>query len=226
MLKREAEWIASAFDELPSAALFPFLNIGSSSGQLREVDQPFIDQLIFAPLRRRGGPIHHVDGKAERGVDVVLDLALDTAWDKLRALQPRCILCSSVFEHVVDRPLLARRLVHLLEPGGLLLVSVPRQFPYHPDPIDTGFRPDPAQLVALFPELQVRQLEEVSAGRLGDLVAGQAPRLAKKVAGLLASRVARRVKVAAPVSVEPASPVDWLKHAVVPFKVSCALLVR
>jgi hypothetical protein len=226
MLKREAQWIASAFERIESARLFPFVNIGSSSGQLREVEQPFIDQLIFEPLRRRGGPIHHVDGKAEPGVDLVLDLALDTAWEQLRALKPRCVLCSSVFEHVVDRPLLAQRLVSLLEPGGFLLVSVPRLFPYHPDPIDTGFRPDPAQLVALFPELRVQKLEEISAGRLGDLVAGQAPRLAKKVAGLLASRVARRVKVAAPVSVEPASPVDWLKHAVVPFRMSCALLVR
>jgi hypothetical protein len=226
MLKREAQWLAATFEGLETARLFPFVNIGSSSAQLREVDQPFIDRLIFEPLRRRGGPIHHVDGKAEPGVDLVLDLALDTAWERLRALQPRCVLCSSVFEHVVDRPLLAERLVSLLQPDGCLVVTVPSLFPYHPDPIDTGFRPDPTQLVALFPELQVRHAEEVTCGRLGGLVAGQVPRLAKKVTGLLAARAARVAKLAAAVEVEPASPVDWLKHAVVPFRVSCALLVR
>lgn len=226
MLKREAQWIASAFEGIESARLFPFVNIGSSSAQLREVDQPFIEQLIFEPLRRRGGPIHHVDGKAEPGVDLILDLALDTAWEQLRSLQPRCVLCSSVFEHVADRQLLAQRLISLLQPGGYLLVSVPSLFPYHPDPIDTGFRPDPAQLIALFPELRARQVEEISCGRLGDLVVGQVPRLAKKVVGLLGSSVARRVKLAAAVEVEPASPVDWLKHLVVPFRISCALLIR
>jgi len=226
MLKREAEWITSAFDRIESARLFPFVNLGSSSAQFREVEQPFIEQLIFEPLRRRGGPIHHVDGKAEPGVDLTLDLAHDTAWEQLRALKPRCVLCSSVFEHVADRPLLAQRLVSLLEPGGYLLVSVPSLFPYHPDPIDTGFRPNPAQLVALFPELRVCQAEEIACGRLGDLLVGQAPRLAKKVAGLLASSVARRVKLAGAVEVEPAAPVDWLKHLVVPFRLSCALLVR
>jgi hypothetical protein len=227
MLKREAQWIASMLGELPRTALFPFVNIGSSSGRLREVDQPFIDQLIFAPLRRRGGPIHHVDGKAERGVDLTLDLALDSSWQRLRALQARCVLCSNVFEHVVDRELLAKRLLSLLEPGGYLLVTVPRRFPYHPDPIDTGFRPEPSALLELFPELRARRAEEISGGRLGDLVVGQGPRLAKKVVGLLATRVMRGVSGSAAASdVAPASPIGWLKHVVVPFRVSCALFVR
>ena len=31
------------------------------------------------------------------------------------------------------------------------MVTVPHKFPYHPDPIDTMFRPSPNELVGLFP---------------------------------------------------------------------------
>jgi len=35
-------------------------------------------------------------------------------------------------------------------PGGLILVTVPRSYPYHADPLDTGYRPRPAALAAAF----------------------------------------------------------------------------
>jgi hypothetical protein len=37
-----------------------------------------------------------------------------------------------------------------LESGGLVFVTVPFSYPYHRDPIDTMYRPNPAELAALF----------------------------------------------------------------------------
>jgi hypothetical protein len=34
---------------------------------------------------------------------------------------------------------------------GYIIVTVPRRFPYHPDPIDLMFRPDVAELLTFFP---------------------------------------------------------------------------
>jgi hypothetical protein len=56
-----------------------------------------------------------------------------------------------VLEHVVDRAKFARRCFQLLMPGGLLLATVPRSYPRHGDPIDTLFRPTPAEIAQLFP---------------------------------------------------------------------------
>jgi hypothetical protein len=56
-----------------------------------------------------------------------------------------------MFEHVQSRPELARRLGEMLPSGGVLVLTVPNSYPYHADPMDNGFRPDPAERAALFP---------------------------------------------------------------------------
>jgi hypothetical protein len=225
MLNNEAQWIASQLVRLADAALFPLVNLGSSTARFREIDQPFIDRLVFAPLRARGDAIHHVDVKAAPGVDLAVDFDEDSAWEQIGALQPRTVLCSNVFEHVVDRALLARRLTALLQPGAHLVVTVPRTFPYHPDPIDTGFRPDVPELSALFPGLHLETGEVVNAGRLWQLLVGQELRLARKAASALVQHARRRIG-AKPMDAPAASPLAWVRHCFVPFRVTCASFVR
>ncbi|HEX3595743.1 MAG TPA: hypothetical protein VHU80_11590 [Polyangiaceae bacterium] len=48
--------------------------------------------------------------------------------------------------------------------GGRLLVSGPHRYPYHPDPIDTTFRPSVEQMAKLFPDTRIITSEIVPCG--------------------------------------------------------------
>lgn len=216
MLKQEARWLGSQLAALELARVSPLLNVGSSTRYFREIQQPWIDQELFAPLRRRGGQVLHQDLKADDGVDVVGDLMDPGCVARLVASGARSVCCTSVLEHVEDREAFARRLTELVAPGGVLMLSVPRAFPWHPDPIDTMFRPTVHELAALFPGMRLRASAEVPCGRLGDLVASDLPgafsRLLKpgKGAGTGAPR---------------ASLFQWLWPWLVrPFEMTCVVL--
>ena len=56
---------------------------------------------------------------------------------RLRSLKGKTILCSNLLEHVPSPSRMAERITGLVPPGGVLLVTVPNSYPYHPDPIDT-----------------------------------------------------------------------------------------
>jgi SAM-dependent methyltransferase len=164
MLRAEADWIAAQLSRIADRDLSPLLNVGSSTGHSRAVRQPWMEGTVFAPLRERGVAVTHLDQKAAGGVDVIGDLMDAEFLRALTASAFRSILCSNVLEHVDDRVGLCARLQELVPPGGHLLVTVPRRFPYHPDPIDTRFRPSVEELAALFPELQVIVADEVDSG--------------------------------------------------------------
>jgi hypothetical protein len=119
-----------------------------------------------------------------------------------------------VLEHVVDRPAFANAITALLPKGGRALVTVPNRFPYHPDPIDTNYRPTPEELRALFPELGARRVELLRCGRLLDLVLANPSRL----------KASRPEDSAAPPA--PRRLGDWLPHVVRTFKMACVELER
>ncbi|MEZ6022674.1 MAG: hypothetical protein R3C16_04500 [Hyphomonadaceae bacterium] len=48
-----------------------------------------------------------------------------------------------MFEHVVDRDELTRRILSLIPEGGLFFITVPSSYHQHNDPIDTMYRPRP-----------------------------------------------------------------------------------
>ncbi|HXV85294.1 MAG TPA: hypothetical protein VD793_01275 [Gemmatimonadales bacterium] len=164
MLRAEAEWLAGQLARIPVSDLSPMLNVGSSTAHFRSVRQPWIHARVFAPLHERGGLVTHLDMKPDPGVDLTGDLMDPVFLQSLEQRGFRSVLCSNVLEHVPDRVSLSRRLQGLVPAGGYLLVTVPRRFPYHPDPIDTGFRPGVKELSALFPDLKVTVGEEVDAG--------------------------------------------------------------
>ena len=66
-------------------------------------------------------------------------------------MQFRSVFCSNVLEHVSHREAICSLLLSIVPAGGYLCISVPYSYYYHPDPIDTGFRPDITELTALFP---------------------------------------------------------------------------
>lgn len=121
------------------------LDVGSSTHQFRTVVQPHIDRNVFAPLRARGLSITHLDARDEDGVDLVADVTtldgVDTTFD--------LVLCTNLLEHVVDRSQTLRHVKRVVKPSGWLVLTVPRRYPIHHDPIDTGYRPTARELTAL-----------------------------------------------------------------------------
>lgn len=150
MRPEEASWIGRilASSDLTGRTV---MNVGSSTGRFREVTQPHIELEIFAPLMARGVRVIHADMKAAEGVDLVGDL-LDPAFRRqVVAIAPDVVLANNLFEHVRDRHVLADCLADLPGEDGRLIVSVPRAYPYHADPIDTMYRPTPGEIAGMFP---------------------------------------------------------------------------
>ncbi len=150
MFEAEARWLRHALDGFAPDRLSPLLNLGSSTAAVRETVQPWIDGELVRPLRARGIEIVHVDWREGSGVDVRADLADPADLSRLRALGPRALLCCNLLEHVIDPGRVARHCLDILDRGGLVFVTVPFSYPYHRDPIDTMYRPSPAELGALF----------------------------------------------------------------------------
>jgi SAM-dependent methyltransferase len=155
VLPNEAIWLSAYFAQKDNDALGTILNIGSSTAEFRQQKQSFIEEKIFHPLSRRGVPVVHTDIKAAEGVDIVADIMNDEDLERLRSLKAKTILCSNMLEHVPSPLRMAERLTTLVPPGGVLLVTVPNSYPYHPDPIDTLLRPDIEQLSGLFRQLKL-----------------------------------------------------------------------
>jgi hypothetical protein len=149
MFEAEARWLHYALDAFPPERLSPLLNLGSSSLEVREAVQPWIDDQVFLPLRARNVEVVHVDMRALPGVDVKADLTDPADVRRLSALRPRALLCCNLLEHVIKPDRLARHCLDLVAAGGLLFVTVPFSYPCHRDPIDTMYRPTPSELAEL-----------------------------------------------------------------------------
>lgn len=147
----ESEWIRDTLrtTDLPKEA--SVLDIGSSTLQFRTITQPYVDQNVFAPLRTRGLQVLHLDAKAAEGVDIVADVTTLQGVERSFDL----VLCTNLLEHVTDREATLGHVKRVVKKGGLLVLTVPRRYPIHPDPIDTGYRPTATELVSLlgFPEV-------------------------------------------------------------------------
>jgi len=167
MLPTEAKWIGEVLGKIESAALSPVLELGSSTPDFRRHQQPYIYELIDRPLAERGIKFIHCDSKADVGIDISGNIFDRDVQAKMRAIAPRCILCCNIFEHVTDRRAFAAICDSLLEPLAYLLVTVPRSYPLHPDPIDTYFRPTPAGIHALFPGYELLESAVVCGASYG-----------------------------------------------------------
>ncbi len=149
MFEQEASWIEARLRSYDSADLSPILDIGSSTLDFRTQEKPHIHEKLFAPLEARSADIIHLDLQEGEGIDITADLLSDDGFAKVRDMRPRTVFCCNVLEHVLDPALFINRCYSLLPPGGRLVVTVPRSYPHHRDPIDTMFRPTPEEISAL-----------------------------------------------------------------------------
>jgi SAM-dependent methyltransferase len=164
VLRKEAIWLGDQIYALDPDRVFPLCDVGSSTGDFRHDDQPWIDEHLFKPARTRGRTVRYADLKPAAGVDLVGDLTDPRFVQSLRRTGFRSILCANVLEHVPDPAAIAAALVSAVAPGGYVFVTCPYRFPIHPDPIDTGFRPSPDELSRLFPGTTVRSQAVVRDG--------------------------------------------------------------
>lgn len=168
MRPNEARYVGGILDGLPVDQLSPCLNIGSSTEEFRRQGQPHIHEFIFAPLERRGVEVIHSDLKSEAGVDIAGDIFDAAILGEIERRKPRSALCCNMFEHVKDPERLVSVLTELVPAGGYLIVTVPRSYPIHFDPIDTGFRPSPGELAEMFSAFEVEQSQVVTDTTYGE----------------------------------------------------------
>ena len=150
MRRVEADWLREQLLAIGPDEASPILNIGSSTEIFRTVSKPYIERRLFEPLRDAGFQVVHVDMKEGSGIDIVCRIDSRAGADQLLAIGAKSLLCSNMLEHVEDPAVVATTCASLVPAGAHILVTVPHSYPYHPDPIDTMFRPDLDEVARLF----------------------------------------------------------------------------
>lgn len=217
MLVAEARWIGQTLGELDVASLSPVLNVGSSDATFREQVQPWISKEVLLPLGLRGAEIYHLDFRAGQGIDLHGDLADEAFVKGLASYGFRSLMCCNVLEHVANPAVLCLRLEQLVPVGGYIIVTVPNRFPFHPDPIDTMFRPEIEDIAGLFPSCRLVRGEIIACGTGWDYVDRNPVSFFKKVVRRLAG-LSNSGGMKGSASFAP-----WLFRE---FRQSCALLQR
>lgn len=164
MLLEEAQWVGAKLNSLFYSGQV-VLNLGSSTLKSRTELQPHMTKFIFEPLQVRGVQVLHADIVEDEGVDLVGDFTDPEFIATLKSQKFDGVLCCNLLEHLENRQLLIDSLTAIVPASGVLLITVPKQYPYHLDPIDTMYRPNPAELSALFPEFEIVHAEIVQARR-------------------------------------------------------------
>lgn len=219
MLIEEAYWFSQAVRKYGENQ-FPLLNIGSGSEIFRKVTQPWIDRYLFAPIKESGRNVKHLDSLNLPGVDWVGDISNDVFLKLCREAGFKSILCNNFLEHVENPRKVAGNIVTLLSEGGILFVSCPFAFPFHPDPIDTLFRPNVLELSALFPNTKLLSGEIICGGTL--LSFGLRSVLGNP-GGVLRKMF---LKLTKDVSSRGISKSDLMRWLLKPLKVTCLVLQK
>jgi len=154
MSNEEALWIANLISK-DEDNFFPLLNLGSSTKDFRANIQPWIDEIIFNPLRNKGRQVFHSDLKKENGVDLVGNIFEKEFAEQLKNMNFKSIICSNVLEHIIDVSSFCYAIESIASSGTYIFMTAPNLYPYHKDPIDTKFRPDVSDITNLFPQCQL-----------------------------------------------------------------------
>ena len=150
MSPEEADWFGRLLCRIAPVELSPLLNLGSSTLEYRTIACPHIERSLMRPLLDRGVKVLNMDIKDALGVDIVGDILDPVVRSRILSMGVKTILCNNLLEHVTDVPAMCSALAETCPIGGSLCLSVPYAFPFHPDPIDNGFRPSLSDLERIF----------------------------------------------------------------------------
>lgn len=175
MLYAESEWFKKVLNKYIERDRAIVLNIGSSTKEFRETEQPYVQENVFDVLATKNATVLNVDLKQEAGVDLVGDVTDAEFIKKLYGITPNAIICSNLLEHLTIRELFCNSLIKIMNKDTYLIVSVPYSFPYHPDPIDTLYRPSPQDLKVSFKELEIIESKIVQCGTFFNFIHKNVP---------------------------------------------------
>lgn len=172
MFDREAKKIGEILDSMDIHDLNPILEIGSSTEYFRKKMKPHINENIHEKINKRGIQIICSDIKPDPDVIDQKNMIIGSVFDdktlqKMIDLKPRCILLCNILEHVTDSQEVCNRIQKIATAGTLIVCSVPYSFPYHPDPIDTLYRPSPEELIEKFSNIEVMHKEVIEGANFG-----------------------------------------------------------
>lgn len=162
----ESLWIREKLSGINLAPGSVVLNIGSSDEAFLST-QPHIEENVLAPLREHGARIVNLDIRPARPGDYSADIT-DRELPAKLGKRFKLVMCTSLLEHVEDRDTAFSNIAALAEEGGYILLTVPRYYPLHRDPIDTMYRPSAEDLVK---EIRLHRPVEVVAAEVLDIQA-------------------------------------------------------
>jgi hypothetical protein len=140
------------------------INIGSSTADFIDISQPYIRNFVLNPLSLNF-KILNIDIKSQEGVDLVANFTTPEGQKSIANLNGNLYLISNLLEHIPDYNLGIKSIVELLNTGDVLILSGPKSFPYHPDPIDNMFRPSIKELQQYFEsDFEIKDLQIVKSG--------------------------------------------------------------
>jgi hypothetical protein len=164
MLPKEAEWINRVINKNLKGVSGTVINLGSSSMEFVTCNQPYIKDLVLDPLNRQFNVIN-VDIKSDANIQLVADFLTGAGQSLIKEKKGRVFLVSNLLEHVPNATEGIEKLKTLMEPGTFLILTGPRTFPYHPDPIDNRFRPRNMELKRhLESDFEILELDIVRNG--------------------------------------------------------------
>jgi len=144
ILETKIDWLGSK----PTVVI----NLGAGDLSKTRLNKPWIDMNVFAPLKDRGLKTVNVDLFDFPGIDKTVDFSQPQALQFLTEYHsPKLVILANVLEHISQstRDNLVKELKRNLKKSDYLLISAPHAYPYHPDPIDSMYRPSFVDLQAL-----------------------------------------------------------------------------
>jgi SAM-dependent methyltransferase len=161
MLRNEALAIEAIMPKMTFMSSGPRIaNLGSQTLEFRRDHQPHVGYL-FDAIQEAGLKVTHCDIQGGAGIDLQLDL-MEPGSLLQHIHRFDIVMICNLLEHLDEPSLFIENLKLSMAHGTILLVSGPRDFPHHPDPIDNGFRPDLDELRALLSGFDLIHHEEVS----------------------------------------------------------------
>jgi len=161
MLYKEAVWINKILRGIgPNLSHMSALNLGSSSQDFYSTQQSYIKELVIDELVDKYTQVVNIDIKNSTGVDLVADFLTPDGADKIRKIDADLMLVNNLLEHIVDPIKGIEAISRIMKKDSRIVITGPRMFPYHPDPIDNRFRPKKYQLKKLFsPDFEILELK-------------------------------------------------------------------
>ncbi|MCF8227292.1 MAG: hypothetical protein K9J30_15560 [Bacteroidales bacterium] len=154
MLIKESLWIKKVLNNLDFPTGKKILNVGSQNTYYLEY-QEYIWENVLSVCENNGYQLINLDIMEGEGIDISGDITDKETQKSLKDLQIEAIFLFNILEHVYDIKLFCKSINNILPDGGIIIFSGPYDYPKHLDPIDNLFRPEPNELIYLFPNTEI-----------------------------------------------------------------------